>query len=313
MDKRIGSGILLILLFLSSFSINHIREVAEEKTSKSKRSTFIETENYELHIAEGKQNGVLVLFPGYPENPAVIKSEFKIIDPALKEGISVALMKFNRRIWLEEQEKELLTGIINKMFDDNKLETSQNVFIGGFSSGGNVGLLLSDYLWKSRSKIKPAGVFAIDSPVDLLGLYDNAKRNVARNFSDVSVRESAMIIDQFETNFGKPENGIENYEKYSVYTHKTKNTENLSHLGAVKIRLYTEPDIKWWQENRQNEYEDMNAYFIKHLSEKLIKKYGDNVAYIATQNKGCRANGDRHPHSWSIVDVPELVEWMLGE
>jgi hypothetical protein len=62
-----------------------------------------------------------------------------------------------------------------------------------------------------------------------------------------------------------------------------------------------------------NEYEDMNAFFIKSLSDDLVKKFGENVEYIPTVNRGYRSNGDRHPHSWSIVDVNELIKWIKNE
>ncbi len=32
---------------------------------------------------------------------------------------------------------------------------------------------------------------------------------------------------------------------------------------------------------------------------------------ILTNNKGFWPDGSRHPHSWSIVDNGELVEWLL--
>ncbi len=69
-------------------------------------------------------------------------------------------------------------------------------------------LLISNHLIESESVIRPKGVFIIDSPVDLLGLYENVQRNIKRDFSSVSMQESKMIIDQFESNFGKPEKGI---------------------------------------------------------------------------------------------------------
>jgi len=62
-----------------------------------------------------------------------------------------------------------------------------------------------------------------------------------------------------------------------------------------------------------SDYEDMNAYFIKSLSEKLKQKFGQQVEYIATENKGYRANGQRHPHAWAIVAIPDLLAWMLSE
>lgn len=274
--------------------------------------TTHQTDDYELLVPKAAQTGVLLLFPGFPETPDVMKQEFKIVVPAMEAGIAVALMKFNRRLWLEEDERAKLSTVINWMFEENELE-KENVYIGGFSSGGNVSLLISDYLVASESSVQPEGVFVIDSPVDLLGLYENSQRNIQRNFSAVSVQESQMIVSMLESAFGKPEAGIAAYEAHAIYTGKTHNTKNVSHLKDVELRFYTEPDTVWWQQNRQNDYEDMNAYFIKQLTDDLAKEFGDNVAYFATEDRGYRANGDRHPHAWSIVEVDDLIRWMTVE
>ena len=37
-----------------------------------------------------------------------------------------------------------------------------------------------------------------------------------------------------------------------------------------------------------------------------------NAALILSNNKAYRPDGSRHPHSWSVVDNGELVEWLLG-
>ena len=274
--------------------------------------TTNKTEQYELLLPRATQKGVLILFPGFPENPDVVKREFKIVAPAMEAGVAVALMEFNRRLWLEEDEKKKLATIIHRMFKENNLG-KENVYIGGFSSGGTISLLISDYLVQSESDVQPEGVFVIDSPVDLLGLYENSKRNIERNFSPVSVQESEMIVSMLESNFGKPEDGIESYEEHAVYTTRTHNTNNVSHLQNTKLRFYTEPDTVWWKQNRQNEYEDMNAYFIKNLTDELAREFGDNVAYIPTENRGYRSSGERHPHSWSIVDVDDLIRWMTNK
>lgn len=274
--------------------------------------TTHQTDDYELLIPKAKQTGVLLLFPGFPETPDVVKREFKIVAPAMEAGVAVALMKFNRKLWLEEDEKVKLAATINQMFEENELE-KENVSIGGFSSGGTISLLISDYLVASESSVQPEGVFVIDSPVDLLGLYENSQRNIQRNFSSVSVQESQMIVSMLESAFGKPEAGIAAYEVHAVYTGKTHNTKNVSHLKDIELRFYTEPDTVWWKQNRQNDYEDMNAYFIKQLTDDLAKEFGDNVTYIPTENRGYRANGDRHPHSWSIVEVDDLMRWMTVE
>jgi hypothetical protein len=60
-------------------------------------------------------------------------------------------------------------------------------------------------------------------------------------------------------------------------------------------------------------YDEMNAYSIKKLSESLKNYEFENVEYIPTENKGYRSNGERHPHSWSIIDTDDLINWMLKE
>ena len=77
------------------------------------------------------------------------------------------------------------------------------------------------------------------------------------------------------------------------------------------MRLYAEPDLNWWKENRNADPDQINAYYLKKLSEKLKNSGFKQVNYITTQHKGYRANGSRHPHSWSIVDKTELLEWIL--
>ena len=291
---------------------NKVKEAPAYNPNKTINPSFeiIDTEAYELILPGGKQKGVLILFPGFPETPARVKQEFKIVQPALKKGIALVLMKFNQKLWLDTQEKFRLASTFNQLMVNHNLD-STNIFIGGFSSGGNMSLLLANHLAETDNLIQPKGVFIIDSPVDLLGLYEISQRNIQRNFSAVSLQESTRTVKRFETSFGSPEDSLENYEMASVYTKKTNNLQNLAHLEHLKIRLYTEPDIEWWQKNRQNDYEDMNAFYIKNLSEELIEKYGEQVEYIPTQNKGYRANGQRHPHAWSIVDVGELLTWML--
>ena len=304
---------LYCLLPLLTACYNKIKEVPPYNPTKKVTLALdaIDTEEYEVIKPSGEQKGVLILFPGFPETPDNIKREFKIVQPALKKGIALVLMKFNQRLWLNTQEKFRLASSFNQLFVKHDLD-SVNVFIGGFSSGGNVSLLLANHLAETNNLIQPKGVFVIDSPVDLLGLYEIAQRNIQRNASSISIQESTRIIQRFEQNFGSPEGSLENYEMASIYTKKTNNIHNLAHLADIKIRLYTEPDIQWWQENRQNEYEDMNAYFIKNLSGELIKKYGNQVEYIPTQNKGYRANGQRHPHSWAIVEIDNLLKWILA-
>jgi len=269
------------------------------------------SEHYELIKPPSKIEGLLILFGGFSETAIEIKREFSIHEMAMENGIAVMLMNFNRKLWLKEQEKIDLTKILVEAMASSDISTP-NIFMGGSSSGGNVSLLLANYLIESDSPIKPKGVFIVDSPVDLLELYNCSKKNVERKFSEVSVRESERTIATFDAFFGKPENGIEKYELFSPFIYSESRVVNLRFLKDVHVRMYTEPDTVWWKENRMNEYEDMNAFYIQKLAVQLKEEFNpDNVELIETKNRGQRSNGYRHPHSWSIVDKEDLIKWIL--
>ncbi|MGX7666411.1 hypothetical protein [Flavobacterium pedocola] len=292
--------------------ITSCKNSTNENLSGLQASTEIETvknENYELFkVANSK--GTLVLFPGYGHVAADSKNEYNIIDLAEKNGFSVLYMSFNQHVFLRDDEKASLAKEMVSIFEINQL-SFENSYIGGFSSGGNVSLLLSDYLIKTKSKIQPKGVFIGDSPVDLLKIYQNCEKNIAKNFSEETVEESKWIVGDFNAKIGSPKSGIEKYEQVSPFTYQTGNIENLSALKNTKIRLYTEPDVAWWKKDSDQSYEEMNAYSIEKLSQELKKQGFSSVELIQTKNKGYRANGDRHPHSWSIIDKEGLMKWML--
>jgi len=219
-------------------------------------------------------------------------------------------MNFNQQLWLETSEKEDLAKKLQDIFNDNKSPT-EKVYIGGFSSGGNVALLVGNLLTASAAyDIVPKGIFIVDSPLDLAELYNSSNKSIQQNPSEPS-QEDVWLVEALGNQFGTPDKDIAPYEKVSVYTLQTENIENISALKQTKIRLYTEPDTVWWKENRMADYDQMNAYPIKELS-KILKKSGfTGVEYLPTDNKGYRANGQRHPHSWSIVDKQDLINWML--
>ena len=301
----------IIFITLCFFSCQNNQSATTEK--QETRSEFIEIieQEYELYKPNQKASAVLILFGGYPESIEDIKREFKILDVAERNNVVVLVMNYNQRIWLEEEEKHSLAKKLQDIIVQNELPTN-NIYIGGFSSGGIVSLLISDFIMGVKQfHITPKGVFIVDSPVDLAELYEGAKKNIANNFSEVSVQESTWIIQTLDSQFGNPKADISIYEKHSVYTLSTNNIDNVRELKNTKIRLYTEPDTTWWKKYKMANYQQMNAFHIKKLSEDLKKNEFEYVEYIPTTNRGYRANGERHPHSWSIVDKNDLMNWIL--
>ncbi|MDP4665923.1 MAG: hypothetical protein NWR73_05025 [Flavobacteriales bacterium] len=303
-------SILLFLLVFVACSDNTVVDPGVQ--SELAVPTAIVSNDYEI-VVPAKQDALLVLFPCLPCNAENTKTEFNILDIALANNVAVLLMNYNQHLWMSETEKAELEKILVDAVSKHGVNTS-NTYIGGFSGGGNVSLLLTDYLKSMGSSIQPKGVFIADSPIDLFGLYENAKKTIQKSVSETAVEEANWIVETFDAEFGVGDTALASYSKLSPYLSKTKAMENLSHLNGLKIRLYSEPDTLWWKENRQVDYEDMNACFIEKMAISLTELYGnDHLEYIKTTNKGYRANGDRHPHSWSIIDSQDLVNWMLSK
>lgn len=278
------------------------------KSSVSEVNHIIDKE-FEIYKVSNSK-ATLVLFPCFPCDIENTKNEFPIIEEANKKGVSVILMNYNFKLYLKDSELQNLSKHFNSIFENNKLSTD-NVYIGGFSGGGNVTLLLSNYLIKEENSIQPKGVFIVDSPIDLLGLYKVAEKNIISNFSSESVQEANWIIDKFNSEFGNPKDSISLYKKLSPYTLETNTISNVENLKNLKIRLYTEPDFDWWLKNRKNQKDEINSYFIEQLYNDLKIKGFQKIELINTKNKGYRANGARHPHSWAIVDKENLLNWVL--
>jgi hypothetical protein len=75
----------------------------------------------------------------------------------------------------------------------------------------------------------------VDSPIDLLGLYKTAVKNIRLNTSEIAVQESTWIHDFLDSEFGYPKDGIAQFESNSPYTFQSKNIKNREGLHGLKL------------------------------------------------------------------------------
>ena len=66
-------------------------------------------------------------------------------------------------------------------------------------------------------------------------------------------------------------------------------------------------------ENRKVDYYSMNAVDAAGLVLQLQLLGNRQAELITTEGRGVRPDGTRHPHSWSIVDEPDLEAWILRQ
>jgi hypothetical protein len=184
-----------------------------------------------------------------------------------------------------------------------------NTFIGGFSSGGNVSVLLAKELVRApRSGIDLKGVLAVDSPLDLVLLYECAQRDLAKTTFPEYKGEARYLLAFLDSTLGSPTDSMANYERSAPLLNTST---SVAPLKDLPIRFHTEPDTAWWRTNRDDSYEELNAFGLKRIHDTLVAVGNARAEYIATVGRGVQ-HGNRHPHAWSIVDQRELVRWMEG-
>ena len=239
------------------------------------------------------------------------KAEAKFLENMDKRGISTLLLDYNQKLFLTDKEKTDLEKELNQILDKHSINKN-NVYIGGFSSGGNIAILLGNDLIKTKNKLQPKGVFVVDSPLDLENLYQDAQKDIQEKSNNDAVEECHFIINMFDKNLGKPVYSIQNYAYYSPYLISKNTVENLKYLKNIKVRFYCEPDLEWQIENRNRTYEDLNAFKLEKTSDALKELGSKKMELIKTKNRGFRANGDKNPHTWNLVEHENLINWMLN-
>ncbi len=267
----------------------------------------IHTADYDLVIPD-EQKALLILFPCFSCDAADTRAESRIADTAAANGIAVLMMNFNRHIMMSEAEKEEVIGTIAGAVKEHGVDAS-NTFIGGFSSGGNVSVLLAKELLRSpRSGIDLKGVFAVDSPLDLVLLYECSQRDLAKTTFPEYKDEARYVVALLDSTLGPPTDSLANYERSAPLLNTAA---SVAPLKDLPIRFYTEPDTTWWRANRDDGYEELNAFGLKRIHDALKAAGNTRSEYITTEGRGIQ-HGNRHPHAWSIVDERELVKWIIG-
>jgi len=291
----------IFLLFISFILMNC--------TSKNNEIKIIKNSDYELKIAPNQQ-AILVLFPCFSCDITHTTTEAFFLKNIEQKGISTLILNYNQKLFLTSTEMNEIQQLLNNIFEQYQL-SKENIIFGGFSSGGNIALLSANHFIKEGQSIQPNGLFVVDSPLDLEELYKSAQKDIKENINQDAVNEGNFLVNLFNQTLGNPADSIQNYQEFSPYLISSNSTRNIEYLTKINIRFYSEPDLDWQKENRNRTYEDLNAYKLEKTTKALKKLGSKNIEFIITQQRGIRANGEKHPHSWNLVEQKSLIDWIL--
>lgn len=297
---------------------NYLKHLQKQLVSDSDSSNVYVSDNnkkqlyYHALVPQGKIKGALILLPGTWETTEhLISSTRTLHELAFKQNFIMLSLSINQRITLTEE----IVITMNRMISDAITRYSipkDKIVLGGWSMGGLFSLRYTELSNQDSGKtvIKPAAVFSCDGPSDLINIYQMFE-NKLKKFPDNS--EASYGVNELKTYCGgTPDEARSTYIFYSVYTHSAKDGGNVKYLLKTPVRIYNDIDPNWWMQNRGLDMYSMNGLDQTAMIQWLNDKGNSKAEFINAYQKGYRIEGYRHPHSWSIVDPDECLQWILG-
>jgi hypothetical protein len=191
-----------------------------------------------------------------------------------------------------------------------------NILIGGFSLGGYTTVRFTEMAKeKGHVALIPRAIFGVDPLLDHVAAYNYALKELNRNCNNEGAEkygkpEAWWLKNYYLTNFGTPDKDSSIYIKRSAYSVGINDGGNAKFILDIPIRIYHETDVMWYIKERCRDITDENIIVGSQLINFLYNHGNKNAILIETKDKGKRADGRRHPHSWSIADPKETIEWL---
>lgn len=256
--------------------------------------------------------GYIFLMPGFGETAEAVLEQTDLPKKLALNGILTIIPTFQDGVLsfgVDSLSQQTLNKILKEVMAKHQL-IDKKFYVGGFSIGGSCAIKYAE-----NAGIKPTAVFAIDPPLDFERFYNSAKRDIRLSKDNEANQEFVYMVDRLEKETGgSPATHLAEYYKISPYSFSDTTQTEIIKLSNIPLRIYTEPDINWWLKERGADFTSMNATVCSAMINELNRLGNQNAALLTTQNKGYRKpDNRRHPHSWSIVDNEELIQWLLKQ
>jgi pimeloyl-ACP methyl ester carboxylesterase len=266
---------------------------------------------FAMKAANGKIKGAVVLLPGFAGSGESVLAETKIPEAGAAQGLLAVTVALGEKLYADSVVVQKLDLVLNDV--RTRYGVAPDRFIlGGYSAGGAIALRYAEYCEEKPGAfpIRPRGVFAVDSPIDLFDLWGYFEREIKKNFAAPGVDEAKMAMPLMEREIGTPQRNRQRYEQLTPFHRDLDGAGNERFLKNTAVRVYHDVDINWYLANRRRSLVDMNCLSSSELINRLLL-LGNERAEFVVGKTGYRPNGQRHPHSWSIVDEGEFTEWAL--
>jgi len=307
--KNIFCQILLISLIGCSYSQPDENLEIEKVVIDSTDSKY----GYYLSVKpKGKIESVLVLLPGFGQKSEDIFLDTEFHEIAFEKNILIIGFAGRMKLTADSTLQIQINLVLNHVIEETKIEKDKFV-LGGFSAGGVIALRYTElcHQFPNKYPVLPKGVFMADSPVDLFHSWKLQQENLKNNYSEISVSEANWMTRYYREFYGAtPNEKPEIFIELSPFSINRKYGNNEQYLKNIAVRAYHDIDIEWRLKNRNQTAKFDNYIATSELINRLMLMGNSRAEFIQTFKTGFRRNGDRHPHSWSIVNEKECLEWV---
>ena len=261
--------------------------------------------------ASEQVEGVLFLMPGFGQLPESIFPETKLHNVAFSNDILTIGFSAGPKLYLDDEIREKIITVMQDVKTRYKVGPDKFV-LGGYSSGGALVLRFAEMSLERPDEfpIEPIGVFMVDSPIDIFSLWDGLEEIKENNNSETAVQEAEYVMRIIEEDYGVPSENIDVYSPMNPFSMDKDFGQNEKYLQDIAVRAYHDVDIAWRLYNRNQSAKRRNFTVTSELINRLLLLGNDKAEFIQAYKTGYRSNGQRHPHSWSIVDEVECIMWM---
>ena len=297
---------------------NYIQLTGNQILSESDSITIpLSKQGYTLHLPESKPIATIIFPSGSALDTTINIDEFAIIEPALSKNMAVLFVSTGKIIefLFTDEDIEIIDRLVENALEKYELQ-NKPIFLAGMSLGGTMAMRYSEYCFLNKSNfgLKPKAIVICDAPLDMVRVWHEQEQSIKNNFHPNAVGEARWVLHYLKKHLGgSPNESMRAYINYSPFTYKNENNSKIDLFKQVPIRMYHEPDINWWVENRGKDYNTINSIDLAGFFNYLRQAGNMEVELITSQNKRKNFKKGSSPHTWTIIDNVELVAWFLGK
>lgn len=301
-------------LIILCFSMLIFKGILAQSVKKIVLDKDDERSGYYLAVEPQQEDtikGVLLLFSGFGQYPESALPETKLHNVASANNILTIFFAGGDKLYVDSITLFKTNRLIQDVLTRYKIAKDKFV-LGGYSAGGMLAMRYVELCneFPNKFAIQPQGIFTVDAPLDIFTIYEQLEQSVRDNLAPLAVEEANRAIGFIKKDFGVPRENVKVYSKLTAFSMNKDYSENEKFLKNTAVRTYHDVDIAWRIINRNQTVHLSNYEVSAELINRLVLMGNKRAEFMQTFKTGYRANGQRHPHSWSIVDEVDLIQWM---